>query len=299
MWDAFLFMTVALLTLISRTFQAHGTGTPVGDPIEVEALSHVFHHKSGHPSLIGSIKTNLGHSEAVSGISSVIKVVLAFERGFIPPTIGVNNINPNLKLAERNVEIVTKPTAWPKDILQRASINSFGYGGANAHAILEPAGAHVPVGFKVPSERSRGLTRAEDTFLLPFSAHSKGSLVSRVADLAILDLDHIRLDDLAYTLASRRSRLSTRGFLLARKSHVNTDVAFVNLRTLDMSTDARPLPVAFIFTGQGAQWPQMGYQLMEQYSSFRKTVTDLDAYLARLPHKPSWTIYGESVMAQS
>lgn len=94
-----------------QTTQTHGTGTIVGDPIEVEALSRVFQHKSGNRTLIGSVKTNLGHSEAVSGISSIIKVTLALEHCLIPPTIGVNNVNPALRLNERNAEIVVNPTA--------------------------------------------------------------------------------------------------------------------------------------------------------------------------------------------
>jgi acyl transferase domain-containing protein len=242
---------------------------------------------------MGSVKTNLGHSEGVSGISSVIKVTLALEQGLIPATIGVDNVNPDLKLADRNVTIVTKPTAWPEDIRQRASINSFGYGGANAHVIIESVKSYKLPGSKDPTKDSTRSRTAQCTVLLPFSASNKTSLVSRVSDLASPGLDHINTDDLAYTLESRRSKLSTRGFIVARRGHMNIDVAPANLRILDTESDAGPLPVAFIFTGQGAQWPQMGLQLMEQYPSFRDTIDALDAYLTRLPHKLSWSISGE------
>lgn len=122
--------------------ECHGTGTAVGDPIEVEAVSRVFKRPaSAPPLLIGSVKTNLGHSEAASGISSIIKVVLALEKKRIPPTIGVAKFNPKLKLDDWNIQIVTQSTPWPlvdsphgqEGKLRRAGVNSFGYGGANAH----------------------------------------------------------------------------------------------------------------------------------------------------------------------
>lgn len=257
-------------------------------------MSRVFRHKSGLPTLIGSVKTNLGHSEAVSGISSVIKVTLALEQGLIPATIGVENVNPDLKLSDRNMEIVTNPKPWPEGVFRRASINSFGYGGANAHVILEAGEAYKPLGSKNLIEDPTGIIRVQDTVLLPFSANNKLSLASRVSDLASLDLDRMNIDDLAYTLGLRRSRLSTRGFILAHRSTMKDDITPVNLRTIDSGSEANLLPVAFIFTGQGAQWPQMGSQLIEQYSSFRDTIDKLDACLARLPHKPTWTIYGQN-----
>ena len=93
--------------------ECHGTGTKVGDAIEVEALSHVFQRNSQHPLLIGSVKSNVGHSEAASGISSVLKATMALERGQIPPTHGLKNINPKLKVDERHFSIPTELMAWP------------------------------------------------------------------------------------------------------------------------------------------------------------------------------------------
>lgn len=117
--------------------ECHGTGTPAGDPIEVEAISRVFKRNAQNPLLIGSVKTNVGHGEAVSGLSGIIKTVLALEKGQIPPTIGVNKINPKIKTIEWGVEIVTKIRDWPDRAgaspsgVRRAGVNSFGYGGAN------------------------------------------------------------------------------------------------------------------------------------------------------------------------
>lgn len=93
--------------------ECHGTGTKVGDAIEVEALARVFQRLPQDPLLIGAVKSNVGHSEAASGISSIIKSSMALERGKIPPTYGLKNINPKLRVEERNISIPTELTAWP------------------------------------------------------------------------------------------------------------------------------------------------------------------------------------------
>lgn len=96
--------------------EAHGTGTPVGDPIEMRALAQAFSGRPKNmPLLVGSVKTNLGHSEAASGISSLIKVVLALERRIIPPTVNVGTLNPDIKAYDWNLEIVTQSKPWPSD----------------------------------------------------------------------------------------------------------------------------------------------------------------------------------------
>ncbi|KEY74555.1 hypothetical protein S7711_07158 [Stachybotrys chartarum IBT 7711] len=120
-------------------FECHGTGTPVGDPIEVSAISNVFSSETSaqDPLLLGSVKTNLGHTESASAIASIMKVVLALEHGLIPPTVGVTKTNPNIDLARSHAMVVQHPLAWPPGKLRRASINSFGYGGANGHCIID------------------------------------------------------------------------------------------------------------------------------------------------------------------
>jgi acyl transferase domain-containing protein len=93
--------------------ECHGTGTKVGDAIEVDGLATVFSRTPNRPLMIGSVKSNIGHSEAASGISSVIKATMALERGQIPPTYGLKNINPKLRIEERNFQIPTKLVQWP------------------------------------------------------------------------------------------------------------------------------------------------------------------------------------------
>nr|P9WET0.1 RecName: Full=Polyketide synthase-like protein Preu9 [Preussia isomera]UNY67721.1 polyketide synthase Preu9 [Preussia isomera] len=120
-------------------FECHGTGTYVGDPIEVAAVGRVFasDRNDSAPLLVGSVKSNVGHSEGASALAAVMKVVLALENGAIPPIYDLQTRNPNIDFEGARVLPVTEVTEWPKDRLRRASINSFGYGGANAHCIID------------------------------------------------------------------------------------------------------------------------------------------------------------------
>lgn len=120
-------------------FECHGTGTPVGDPIEISAIGNVFssaQRADNEPLLVGSIKTNLGHTEGASAIAGIMKVVLAMEMDSIPPSIGIQNLNPNIDFRGANVKVLTEMTPWPTGRLRRAGINSFGYGGASKFTIL-------------------------------------------------------------------------------------------------------------------------------------------------------------------
>lgn len=121
-------------------FEAHGTGTPTGDPIEVKAIASVFKNtRSGDEFLrIGSVKTNIGHTETASGVAAIIKVALALEKGQIPPSINFKKPNEKLRLDEWKLKVPTELESWPgKEGVRRASINNFGYGGSNAHVIME------------------------------------------------------------------------------------------------------------------------------------------------------------------
>lgn len=140
-------------------FECHGTGTAVGDPLEVSAVGKLFSSgRQVEPLLIGSIKPSLGHSESSSGLAGVMKAVLAIEHGLIPATIGLVNPNPNIDFDGAKVKVVTETTPWPiSQPIRRASINSFGYGGANAHAIVESIESFVP-GYKPYASRSSSKT---------------------------------------------------------------------------------------------------------------------------------------------
>ncbi|KAI0886290.1 ketoacyl-synt-domain-containing protein [Annulohypoxylon maeteangense] len=278
--------------------ECHGTGTAVGDPIEVEAVSRVFKKQEGSPPLIGSVKSHLGHSEAASGISSIIKVVLALENKEIPPTVGVKSINPKIKLDDWKIQIVTQVTPCPdtsphksSDGIRRAGVNSFGYGGANAHAILEAAEHHLPLGYMSPSVK-QAATLSRTTMLLPVSASSDTALKRRVSDLSALDLSCVNITDLAHTLGMKRSHLSARGYVLVRPESLQEDFILENTHIRLEGKPYSKLPLAFVFTGQGAQWAEMGVELIHEYPSFRQTIQVLDSTLQLLPHPPNWTLLG-------
>lgn len=250
--------------------------------------------------LIGSVKSGLGHSEAASGITSVIKVSMALENGLIPPTIGVQNPNPKLKLDERNVGIVTQNTPFPRlrshngqvHMPLRAGVNSFGYGGANAHIILEEASAWLPHGYEVHRKNQRPVSPVNPSqrFLLPFSASNDKALDTVVAAIADYCGQEVVISDLAYTLGSRKSTLANQGFVIASQAALKESISPSTLITKKTPNSVPEAPWAFVFTGQGAQWAQMGKQLIEQNPVFRRTIQDLDDTLSRLAHAPKWSL---------
>ncbi|KAM0279893.1 hypothetical protein ACHAQH_004333 [Verticillium albo-atrum] len=132
----------------TQYFEAHGTGTPTGDPIEIQAVAAVFQpgRSADEPLRLGSVKANIGHTEPVSGLASVVKVVLALEKGLIPPSINFATPNAALDLDQWCIKVPMQLEAWPvpKNGLLRASINNFGYGGTNAHMILERPDSRPP-----------------------------------------------------------------------------------------------------------------------------------------------------------
>ncbi|KAI1467743.1 polyketide synthase [Daldinia caldariorum] len=273
--------------------ECHGTGTPVGDPIEVDAIARCFSRSRELPLLIGAVKTNLGHSEAASGITSLIKVILALEHGRIPPTRGVVRLNPNLRLESSNMRIVTEMEEWPRPT-RRASVNSFGYGGANAHAILEAFDTHIAAPDHLP-EHDYYAAIASQQLIIPVSAFSEKSLESRIRQICemIPTCGWNTLQSLAYTLSTRRSKLKYRQLLLVKPSDggrpSGSRVKSAN-HTNGCTQD--PLPYAFVFTGQGAHYAGMARELLERSDDFRATIQELDHTLQAIaPEKaPTWCI---------
>ncbi|KAI1827427.1 putative polyketide synthase [Xylaria intraflava] len=312
-------------------FECHGTGTPVGDPIEVTALGRVFSsvRDGDDPLLIGSIKPNLGHSEPASALAQIMKVILAMEHRMIPATIGIETFNPAIDFEKARAKVVTEMTPWPSNRLRRVSINSFGYGGANAHCILDHPSLLIP-GYKLPGLsvpkaqnvngtsqtvhplngdgdnvqllewcRPYELTQAEapgtrPVVLIPFSAHDESALKASIASLSE-STRRYDLSDLLFTLSARRSTFPRRAFAILEHSAVQSGIERDAL-TVGKAPSSVARNIAFVFTGQGAQWPEMGLKLIHEYHVFKQTIRYLDDVLAHLHDGPSWTI--EEVLAE-
>lgn len=269
--------------------EAHGTGTAVGDPIEVEGLRHAHCDTGTNKLYVGSVKTNLGHSEGCSGLSSIMKVTLALQHRSIPPTIGIRNMNPKLEPLLDRVEIVREQMTWPKASLLRAGVNSFGFGGANAHVILEPGSQHLP---DVSLTNGRHAEAEQTKCIIPFSARSEKALQTSIEEtLARIESAPEDLQDVIHTLGARRSRLSHNACVIGQ---LDQSGKLVGSTTSSVpgngSTTRNADPVAFVLTGQGAQWPEMGKSLIESFDNFRATVAKLDRCLAEMQEGPSWTL---------
>ncbi|EER36725.1 polyketide synthase [Histoplasma capsulatum H143] len=254
--------------------ECHGTGTAAGDPLETRAVGNVFGDKGVY---IGSIKPNVGHSEGASGISSLIKVVLALENRTIPPNIKFSKPNPKIPFAECNLKVPMESIPWPQDKSERASINSFGVGGANAHVILESAAMY---GIVAPTLKEDG------PCLLVYSANTQLSLKKQVENhREYLERYPNRIYDLAYTLGRRREHLPHRSF-----SVIPGDGEPIHSPLTKANGNAT---LTMVFTGQGAQWPEMGLPLMRSNIVFRQSIQAMDKFLQKLPDGPAWTIEAE------
>ena len=234
---------------------------------------------------MGSVKTNLGHSEAASGLTSVMKIAMALEKGYNSPTIGAKVLNPDLKLEERNIEIVCNGIAKP---IYRASINSFGYGGANAHVILEKGNFHTSCP-QLKDEIEGG--SVDSNVLLPITGFDKASLHKRVQSLSSAAISPNNLRNLAYTLASRSTMLPARGYIVTNGQTLRKGLTSTKLRWKEPKK-ADKMPVAFVFTGQGAQWPNMGYDFYHHFPTFKASIDRLDFCLSKLEVPPQWSIKG-------
>lgn len=248
--------------------EAHGTGTPLGDPIELDALCAVFGKKRTNAARcwIGSVKTNIGHLEAAAGIAGLIKAALALHQEKIPANLHFRNLNPRISLQGTDMAIAAEMVPWPRnEVPRRAGVSSFGMSGTNGHVILEEAPA-PPVDTNTSS----------NTYLLPISAKTPEALVA----MTRLYLDWLKsggqlLHHVAYTASLRRSHHEHR---IAVIGSSNEEIA----STLDaylagqeppgivVGKAARTTPeIVFVFPGQGTQATRMGKQLFHDEPIFR------------------------------
>ncbi len=265
--------------------EAHGTATALGDAVEVRALQQVFGaDPRTAPAALGSVKSNIGHTDATAGLAGLMKAVLSVHHRTFVPTVHHRRTHPALALDPRLFEVTTHATAWPEGSPVRAGVSSFGIGGTNAHVVLEaaPDAAATPVSDRDPSAVT-GLT----AWPVVVSARTEAGL----RDLADAWADHVeahapQVADVARTAASR-PRHGVRAAVVASTPSELVDA----LRALALG---RPHPhvvheptgaagkVAFVYAGQGGQWPGMVQDLMATSADFREAVEACDAHLAPL-----------------
>ncbi|EHK98334.1 putative Lovastatin nonaketide synthase [Glarea lozoyensis 74030] len=258
--------------------ECHGTGTPIGDPLETQAVARVFGENGV---LIGSVKPNMGHSEGASGLTSMFKMLIAMEKKAIPPNMHFKIPNPKIPFKDAKLSVPVEVSPWPVGREERVSVNSFGIGGSNAHVVLDSA-ASWNVGNKTSLLEQSTSSSPE---LLVFSANHPESLKRLTKNYAsYIQTKSPVLSDLAYTLALRRNHMQYRSICVGGFEELTftPPVRIGGLPTL-----------LFVFTGQGAQWAGMGKELLINYPSFRKDIGALNKTLAQCAHPPSWNLEDE------
>ena len=275
--------------------EAHGTGTPVGDPLEVRAIGNVVNPDGAKDRavIVGSVKTNIGHLEAAAGVVGLIKTALSLRNRTIAPHLNLNEPNPAVPLEEFNLQVPTEAIPWPKPAQgpRIAGVNSFGFGGTNAHVVVSeyiPADSAVQVSC-VGSRSDAASHNRSSIHILPVSARSPEALrdaASRVGDMVA---NGANLCDLAHSLATHRTHHEYRGVVVAD----GQSTAQNRLRALAMDRpgpgvvtghaedDVHAMKVAFVCSGMGPQWWAMGRQLYATEPVFAQEVQRVDAELRR------------------
>ncbi len=256
--------------------ETHGTGTPMGDPIEIAALTHAFRATTSAKGFcaLGSVKTNIGHLDTAAGIAGLIKTVLALKNRQLPPSLHFIQPNPRIDLANSPFYINSWLADWPSGSTpRRAGVSSFGIGGTNAHVVLEEAPQCNPAAESKPWQ------------LLTISAQTDGALQSATTRLAEHLEQHaeINLADVAYTLhVGRRSFKKRRMLVCKNVGEAREALTTHNVkRVLTGSTETNHRPVVFMFPGQGSQYVQMGRGLYESEPIFRDEINACSEILQR------------------
>ena len=327
-------------------FEAHGTGTKAGDPVEAEAVYNAFftdpttkedlesweNNNDGDDQdrlYVGSIKTVLGHLESGAGLAGFLRASLAVQHGVIPPNMHFGTLNPQIEPFYHRLCVPTAALPWPAlpaGVPRRASLNSFGFGGSNAHAIIEswdgapenPAGVDsqdsgshpnslpdIPHGPFVLSANSQTALVAAAAAL---SAHLGKQEMESSDFLSSSSSPPSSLADLAWTLQNKRTEFGYRAYAVGTtRAEVCASLA-AGLQAAQSSatntfvTEALPITAALpprilgVFTGQGAQWPAMGAALYEHSVLFRRSLAQLEESLAQLPveaDRPAWSLTAE------
>ncbi|NLT70348.1 MAG: SDR family NAD(P)-dependent oxidoreductase, partial [Verrucomicrobiaceae bacterium] len=296
-----------------RYMEAHGTGTPVGDPIETRALGQVLSQgrDEGDYCLIGSVKTNIGHLESGSGVAGLAKAALVLYHDTVPASLNFKRPNPNIPFEEFKLKVAAdlQPLPHLGDFLPVVGVNSFGFGGTNSHIVLEAAPAPVaatkdglPPSVDGKSADGEGVDapaaeKADRPVLVPLSGRGDDALRDSVIKWRrFLKATNSELSGIAAAAGRKREHHDNRLAFVARDSEELIHGMTEWLATKDGANvvAGRPAPEAhplvFVYTGQGAQWWAMGQELIQREPVFRRVLEEMDAHLKPLA---GWSLIEE------
>ncbi|KAM9999767.1 hypothetical protein ACTFIZ_008248 [Dictyostelium cf. discoideum] len=266
--------------------EAHGTGTPVGDPIEVEGISTVFkdNHSKDNPLLIGSFKSMVGHCEASSGISSLVKCCLMFKNRYFIPNLHFKTPNPLIKFDEWNLKVVVQPTPFPKKEITMA-VNNFGITGSNVCIILKE--------FKYNDDYCKNIKSSNDNnieYLIPFSANSSKSLEQYQSLISKFNQETMEFNDFVKEqIMIKSNSLYQRSVILGSNwndfkdnlKSTNNNIKTIKSTSSNISIQPKNPIVVMVFCGQGSQYNTMGLELYKNEPIFRNTMDLLDNKLSK------------------
>ena len=269
--------------------EAHGTGTTLGDPIEINAINTVYgkNRTKENPLFVGSVKTNMGHLEGAAGIVAFLKTALSLQHGQIPPHLHYETPNPNINWEDIPIRIPKCSTAWPSNRMEKkrriAGISSFGFSGTNVHVILEQAP-------DIEDRKSENRETESKVHLLTLSAKNDNAL----KELAVSYHDYFEsnaetsIEDACFTANTGRTHYEYR---IAVTGESREELR-KKLKELSLHADAKKCPgsikpkIAFLFTGQGSQYTGMGWELYETRPVFREAMDRCDKILRHYMDKP-------------
>ncbi|KAK3937796.1 hypothetical protein QBC46DRAFT_318963 [Diplogelasinospora grovesii] len=305
-------------------FEAHGTGTSAGDPNEARAIDYSFFPENAPKTpklLVGSVKTVIGHTEGAAGLAGLLKVLQAMRHGSVPPNLHLEMLNPEVEKYCNNLVVPTRTVPWPRVPAgqpKRASVNSFGFGGTNAHAIVEEYSPDIhdevaerfqpellfERGFVLTEKANSGWLGARVCLPLLMSANSQKSLamVARKYHDYLTEHPATSCEVMAWNSCARRTEFPFRTHV----SGSSVDELIHSLESLVGRTDQEPSSAAIgtrvrqgakkilgVFTGQGAQWATMSRGLLMTSQVYREVIKRLDKALQGCKHPPSWSLERE------
>ena len=266
-------------------FEAHGTGTAVGDPIEARAIGLALGQKRKNPLLIGSVKSNLGHLESASGVAGLVKALNCIQHRAVPATISTSHLNSNIKCTDWNLRVVTETQPLKSAGKLTIGINSFGFGGANAHVILQ-SHEQITTATKIAAAKADArnvplILSAKEASGLHQAALEMADFLDESTPAAFYDITHTAFfrrehHQQAAVVFSRTANDAAAQLRRFAHSEGKQDKTSTLPRVYTGTRVANANGPAFAYSGNGCQWHTMGKQLLEHSAVFRHTITEID-----------------------